>query len=861
MLRLNLKIKVIKFFIILTISIFLAINLVSIFIPINQTTVLVNYIVLEEGGTIQLFYKQEDQDFSEDYSFVSRVTQEGRNVFEIPQTNIDELRIDLDDISIFRIKSVEISKNGFTRIIDSENWSNYYKAQYDMESLFDDEDLISYKATGIDPYIVFRAGESLGSLRNNGQYYLVLCIGSVLCFLISWFITNRIEKKGGSKKEKVYLLIKYFCAIFVMIQVINIDLGIIKSVNERKQTEYMVYISGAESVRAPETLTCKFIVHGKELLTQQFMIDLSENLSGNIRYQITDLNGNIIIDAVESLDAVIKRYNRNWDAIVINCEHLNLKFGQEYQICMQIEQDVPINFIMNSSGDIQQRQTMRFVYGRLYIFVILIVSLILMIMICWICRYGFKPKIFLASATVLGIISCFVLTPCTVDDEYRHFLRVYDIVSSDTEAYNSYDFSEAKGNVIMESQGASLINVPYELNRLRLTDMDFNYDNISYDAEMNYQGCLDEVIRLVCESDTEKTGVVSIAATKSISVWAYLPQVILAFVGKCFGMNAVGVFYMARIGNMLFSVFIAYVCMRLLPNYKNIFLLLHFAPNAFWISVSCNRDSVVTSLALMCVVYVLYIKEKKKILNLKRIIIITVIFSILAIVKLPYTLLVSILFLLGPDNFLYIKNNWSRRIAQVGIVFVVFAISVVSYKINLNMETIKKIFIEHEQVETIKTENEEYVIEPEVTHFSYALDHPWKIIKVLWKRYKTVFTEDLYRAIAGYRYQGGEYYFLLAFLVLVFSSKILALGQRIYMLVVYMAIWFSIIIVGYTFMPPDYGLIWGVNPRYMLPLLPVLAMVICSGNEKTGWIVNAAAPIMVLGMAAMNIVSMVIIYY
>lgn len=851
----------VKYAILMAISIFLTIGLVGIFTPINRTTVLINYVALEEGGTIQLFYRQDEQDFSEDKSIVSKVTWDGRNVFKIPQLNIDELRIDIDDISIFRIKSIEISQKGSTRIIDSENWSDYYRAQFDVESLFDDGSLISYEATGIDPYIVFGIGEFPDGLGGYVQYYLLFCIGFVVCFLILFFIAKFVEKQGGSKKEKVYLLIKYFCAAFILIQVANVDLEVIRSVNERKQTEYMVYISGAESVQAPETLNCKFIVHGKELLTQQFMVNSTEKVSGSIRYQITDQNGNLIIDAVESLEDIVKEYNRNWDTIVINCEHLNLEFGREYQICMQIESDVPIDFIMNSSGEIQQRQTMKFVYGGLYISAVVIVSVVLLIALFWICGYGFKPKIFLASAIALGTISCFVLTPCTADDEYRHFLRVYDIVSVETEAYNSYDFSEAKGNVIVESQGAPLLEVPYELNRIRMTDVNFNYDNISYDAEMNYQGCPDEVMRLLFESVSEEKAIVSITATKSISVWAYLPQVILAFVGKCLRMNAVGVFYMARMGNMLFAVFIAYACMRLLPEYKNIFLLLHFAPNAFWISVSCNRDSVVTSLAMMCVAYVLYIKEKKKILNLKRIVLITVLFSILAIVKLPYTLLISILLLLEKENFPHITNSWRRRSAQVGIAIAVFMISVGSYKINSDMEIIKNVFAGQEQVERIVPENEESAIEPEVTHFSYALDHPWEIAKVLWERYKTVFTEDLYRAIAGYRYSDGKHYFWLAFLVLAFSNKVLALGQRIYMLAVYMATWFSIIVVGYTFMPPDYGSIWGVNPRYMLPIFPILAMVICSGNEKTDRVVNEAAPIMVLGMAAINIVSMLTIYY
>lgn len=188
--------RMVKYAILMAISIFLTIGLVGIFTPINRTTVLINYVALEEGGTIQLFYRQDEQDFSEDKSIVSKVTWDGRNVFKIPQLNIDELRIDIDDISIFRIKSIEISQKGSTRIIDSENWSDYYRAQFDVESLFDDGSLISYEATGIDPYIVFGIGEFPDGLGGYVQYYLLFCIGFVVCFLILFFIAKFVEKQA-----------------------------------------------------------------------------------------------------------------------------------------------------------------------------------------------------------------------------------------------------------------------------------------------------------------------------------------------------------------------------------------------------------------------------------------------------------------------------------------------------------------------------------------------------------------------------------------------------------------------------------------------------------------------------------------
>lgn len=134
----NSKGKVMKYLVRLALSILLAVNIIAFFIPVGTTQIMVNYIASEESGTIQLFYKKNERDFSEEQSIAGKISESGHILFEIPETHIREFRIDTDGISTFRIRNIEISKVGYSLVVDSGNWSDYYRMQHDMESVFAD---------------------------------------------------------------------------------------------------------------------------------------------------------------------------------------------------------------------------------------------------------------------------------------------------------------------------------------------------------------------------------------------------------------------------------------------------------------------------------------------------------------------------------------------------------------------------------------------------------------------------------------------------------------------------------------------------------------------------------------------------
>lgn len=698
---------------------------------------------------------------------------------------------------------------------------------------------------------------------NNNEINILYIIGAgILLLYVVTMIVLLISKKN--KEGEVLIsntdltftnVFKSLIIFFVVIFIGKTDYYVINNIMERTENSYMIHIGNPEEMRIDEIgVSLTFLNRANNIISNNIMLKRNSERLGTVQYSVSDMNGNLIDKQIKPLSSVIRPYSDEWDELLIDCTELELIQGDSYNVTLNFNQTKPIYIISNEKGQIQQRQVMSFAYKYVFFVAVFLVSLIILIAIGYALIQEFSDKVFLIIAIALGVLACFIETPCAADDEYRHFLRAYDLADSSVYIEHTDNYLDAKGNVIIEDDGkADLINVPSQINGLRLIDKTANYDNISYDAEMNYSGCIDEVYRLFF-SDEGNSQYVSIAATSEMPIIVYLPQIIFIFVGKLLGITGIGLFYFGRIGNMIIATLATYVAVNMAPRYKNLFYVLHFAPNAFWIRSSCNRDAFVTAVAMLLVAYILRMKEKKlKLLEFKRITMLSVLVVILTILKLPYVLIVGFIMVLDKENTANIKT-WRCFGIKVGIVFFLGFVGIMGYKIayytpstydNLTEEVIFN-------VEDNDTK--------EVSHLSYAIEHPKVVISAILRRFMSL-TEDIYRAIEGYRFQYTYKYLFMTLVIIIMSKGYLNIIDKLWVALVYLAVWISIIVAGYTMAAPDIGYIWGVNPRYMIPVLPLLGVIFTSGNEKTDRISKLIMPPWVLTITAMDMVSLIPVYW
>src|SRR6185369_10885035 len=85
----------------------------------------------------------------------------------------------------------------------------------------------------------------------------------------------------------------------------------------------------------------------------------------------------------------------------------------------------------------------------------------------------------------------------------------------------------------------------------------------------------------------------------------YLPQALAALVGRELRLPVLSLFYLCRLTNLLASLAIAWVAVRVAPLYRWLFALLALDPMALFLRSSLSADAPIDAVALLLVAAVL----------------------------------------------------------------------------------------------------------------------------------------------------------------------------------------------------------------------------------------------------------------
>lgn len=194
--------KVAQNILIVIIGMIIAADIVYNLFPIDKTEVVIDYVGMDGDGFIQLYYKKEDQSFSEDHSVKIELTKYGKSIFEIPSNEINEIRIDVDEINKISVKSIQINKNLFRYRIDYENWLDYLKNEHNMQCHIINKQGINYEVIGEDPHILIETESKNDNLCEKMLYFVILSFMTIICVVVLYFIC-RVAKCIKSKQQVI----------------------------------------------------------------------------------------------------------------------------------------------------------------------------------------------------------------------------------------------------------------------------------------------------------------------------------------------------------------------------------------------------------------------------------------------------------------------------------------------------------------------------------------------------------------------------------------------------------------------------------------------------------------------------------
>ena len=303
--------------------------------------------------------------------------------------------------------------------------------------------------------------------------------------------------------------------------------------------------------------------------------------------------------------------------------------------------------------------------------------------------------------------------------------------------------------------------------------------------------------------------------------FGYLPQAIGIVIAKLLDLNVIWILWLGRISNLICYAALISLAIRKTPIFKMPLLAVSCIPIAIYQAASISIDSMIIGLGILAIAYFLYmVQSKEKSLEIKDIILFSLICLLLGLCKLTYLAFIFLLLIVPRRNF-----NFSNVILSY-----LSSISIVSI-IGVLWSRYSTPALMHSWRSKLNYMNSSAQID-------YMMHHP-----VFVKNFLTqIFTIDLgsmmygvfnfFYAASAYHY--SDRYYLIVALILLFLTLILIfypeknkfslktrIGSLLVLLIVYVGTCFIQLLtwasVGYTNL--------GINTRYFVPLFALFPII------------------------------------
>ena len=240
-------------------------------------------------------------------------------------------------------------------------------------------------------------------------------------------------------------------------------------------------------------------------------------------------------------------------------------------------------------------------------------------------------KLFVCTVLILGLAYVFVIPMYRGHDEHAHFFKAYEI---STGVFNTPIINEH-----------SITTIPSAF---------FDVLHEDYDTEERYINATyyDDVIRSAgVEVDEENTITVGGEYMAVYSPLPYIPQALTIRIMSLFTDNLLIIFYMTRIVNLLVSVFLLYLAIKIIPFGKNIIFFIAIIPTTLSQIASVSPDALTITSSILFVAYLLKLIFGKDKITIKNIITLAVVGTVLGLCKIVYVPLALLTLLIPKEKY------------------------------------------------------------------------------------------------------------------------------------------------------------------------------------------------------------------
>ena len=261
-------------------------------------------------------------------------------------------------------------------------------------------------------------------------------------------------------------------------------------------------------------------------------------------------------------------------------------------------------------------------------------------------RYNIEKK-FIVSFTVIGLFYLFLFPIGSLPDEINHFMRGYEI---------------SKGNLISTKCKAK------NGNSSGCTDITKEIEKAIIDSGGKYS-----TNKKAFEQKYNKNSKKYKSYFTNISMYSficYTPQALGIFIGRILHLPILLWAYLARLFNFLVFVLLLNFSIKVIPYKKNVIMFIALLPITIQEVVSIAADCMAIGSAIALISYVLYLKESKKKIEKKQIILLFILSLMLSMSKLVYLPMCIFTLLIPVENF----GSKKKKYIIIGLIIAVVGI-------------------------------------------------------------------------------------------------------------------------------------------------------------------------------------------
>lgn len=319
--------------------------------------------------------------------------------------------------------------------------------------------------------------------------------------------------------------------------------------------------------------------------------------------------------------------------------------------------------------------------------------------------------------------------------------------------------------------------------------------------------------------------------TDGMTSYLYIPQALGFTAARLLGMNASGLLLMGRLFNFCVYLFLTAAAIRCAPFAKNLLFLIALLPTSIQLGASLSRDALVLALSFFCIAKILQFSYGKEHIAWFHTLPVILAALLLAPAKAVYFLVSLLCIFVMIRRYAFPEGFRQKKISPkhmafflVGLALVVLAFAVVAWP---------NIASRLSASETASVNATLGLEDPGSYTFLYCLQHPLEAVALIFRTFYNGLGEILFNALVPFELGLGYSWGVLVGWVLCLLLCVchapqqelpLTKGDRRIFLLVFLLTFLLLTGASILWTPLDNVQIWGLQGRYLTPVLPLLLL-------------------------------------